>query len=82
MRVYIDTSVIGGCLEDEFKEWSLRLMDEFREGRKRMVLSELTISELRKAPDQVREIVENMPIACREVLLETNEALTLEPIRK
>jgi len=24
MRVYIDTSVIGGCLDEEFKEWSLR----------------------------------------------------------
>lgn len=43
VRVYVDTSVIGGCLEDEFSEWSLRLMNEFRDGRQRMVLSELTI---------------------------------------
>jgi len=77
MRVYIDTSAIGGCFEDEFKEWSLRLMDEFREGRKRMVLSELTIRELKQAPDKVREIVEDMPIDRREVLPETNESLAL-----
>ena len=28
-RVYIDTSVIGGCLDEEFAVWSLKLFDEF-----------------------------------------------------
>ncbi len=27
-RVYIDTSVIGGCFDREFKEWSNQLFDE------------------------------------------------------
>ena len=28
-RVYMDTSVIGGCFDEEFKEYSLQLFDEF-----------------------------------------------------
>jgi hypothetical protein len=69
--------VIGGCLEEEFKESSLRLMAEFQEGLKRMVLSELTLRELSHAPPDVRQIVENIPIENREVLTVTNEALFL-----
>ena len=30
LRIYIDSSVIGGCYDDEFKEWSNQLIDEFR----------------------------------------------------
>jgi len=32
LRIYIDTSVIGGCIDDEFKEWSNRLIKEFKIG--------------------------------------------------
>jgi len=30
MKVYIDTSVLGGCFDDEFEEWSNKLMEEFK----------------------------------------------------
>ena len=33
-RVYIDTSVIGGCFDEEFRLWSEKLFDEFRAGTK------------------------------------------------
>ena len=29
-KVYIDTSVIGGCFDSEFEEWSNILFDDFR----------------------------------------------------
>ena len=32
-RIYIDTSVIGGCFDDEFAEWSNKLFEEFIEGK-------------------------------------------------
>ena len=32
LKVYIDTSVIGGCLDDEFKEASTKLIEKFRKG--------------------------------------------------
>jgi hypothetical protein len=37
-RIYIDTSVIGGCEDDEFSLWSIRLFDEFRKGLKTAVI--------------------------------------------
>jgi len=77
MRVYVDTSVVGGCLEDEFKEWSLRLMDEFREGRKRMVVSALTTEELEQAPNEVRAILANFPAEHVEIVDLTPQALEL-----
>ena len=36
-RVYVDTSVFGGCFDKEFDEWSLELMDEFKIGSKSLV---------------------------------------------
>lgn len=45
-RVYIDTSVIGGCRDDEFAQWSNALFDEFRDGAKIAVVSDLTLLEL------------------------------------
>jgi hypothetical protein len=77
MRVYIDTSVIGGCLEDEFKEWSLRLMDEFREGRKQMVVSALTTEELEQAPKEVRAILDGFPAENVEIVDLTPAAMEL-----
>ena len=32
-RIYVDTSVIGGCLDEEFKLYSERLMSDFEAGR-------------------------------------------------
>jgi hypothetical protein len=56
-RVYIDTSVIGGCLDDEFAMWSKILFDEFRSGIKVAVVSDITLRELEAAPDNVKEIL-------------------------
>ena len=59
-RVYIDTSVIGGCLDEEFAVWSNALFEEFREGTKVAVVSDLTRLELEEAPQNVREIVSSV----------------------
>lgn len=34
LRIYVDTSVIGGCFDEEFKEDSTRLFEEFVSGEK------------------------------------------------
>lgn len=52
-RVYIDTSVIGGCFDDEFREWSNLLMDEFGIGKKIAVVSDITYREIELAPEVV-----------------------------
>ena len=51
-RIYVDTSVLGGIFDDEFKEWSIRLLEEFRMGKSILVLSDITLQELEGAPDK------------------------------
>ena len=61
MVVYVDTSVIGGCFDEEFEEWSVLLFQEFLYGKKVMMLSDLTLQELELAKFKVREKVKEIP---------------------
>lgn len=54
LRIYVDTSVVGGCLDPEFAPWSNGLMQDFIEGRYRPVVSEVVATELEPAPEGVR----------------------------
>jgi hypothetical protein len=76
-RVYIDTSVIGGYLDDEFAAWSKLLFDEFRSGIKIAVVSDLTLRELEESPKEVRQILSDLPSEFIEYVFLTDEALTL-----
>jgi hypothetical protein len=60
MKVYADTSTIGGCFDIEFKEWSLALFEEYKQGIKTMMLSDLTIQELEFARDEVRNKINEL----------------------
>jgi len=60
-QVYVDTSVIGGVFDPEFKEWSIRLFNEFVKGIKVLVLSDLTLEELEEAPMDVRDVIDRVP---------------------
>ena len=42
LRIYVDTSVIGGCFDAEFVTWSNALMRDFRAKRLVPVLSDVT----------------------------------------
>jgi len=76
-RIYIDTSVIGGCLDDEFSTWSKLLFDEFRSGVKIAVVSDLTLQELDDAPEEVREILSELPSQAVEYVFLSAEAIAL-----
>ena len=52
LRIYIDTSVIGGCLDKEFQNASMELIDKFKRGEMIVVISELTTLELKDAPQE------------------------------
>jgi len=62
-RIYTDTSVIGGCLDEEFRVHSRRLLDGFVRGDFTLVLSELTLRELEPAPLAVRDVLAGIPEA-------------------
>jgi hypothetical protein len=53
IRVYVDTSVIGGCFDDEFAEWSDKLFRDFQAGNFKPVISEVVVAEIRPAPAEV-----------------------------
>ncbi|MCX7735110.1 MAG: PIN domain-containing protein [Candidatus Kapabacteria bacterium] len=61
LRIYIDTSVIGGCFDEEFAEWSNKLFDEFIRGKKIAVISDITMAELSEAPDFIKNRIEDIP---------------------
>ena len=72
-RVYIDTSVIGGCIDQEFKEWSIKLFDEFKKGKKIAVISDITLDELELAPKKVQEILKQIPGKFLEIVESNRE---------
>jgi len=73
-RVYIDTSVIGGCFDEEFAVWSLKLFGEFHAGSKTAVVSDLTRRELEGAPKNVKNILLSLPEGNIENVFLSDEA--------
>jgi hypothetical protein len=67
-RIYVDTSVIGGCEDEEFRVHSRRLMSAFVRGDLKLVLSDLTLSELALAPEPVRAVLVTVPDSHIEVV--------------
>jgi hypothetical protein len=67
-RIYTDTSVLGGCEDEEFAEHSIRFMDSFVRGDRVLVLSSLTVQELAAAPINVRRRLASVPEAHIETL--------------
>jgi predicted nucleic acid-binding protein len=72
MKIYIDTSVVGGCFDLEFSEWSNKLFDEFRNGKKNAVISDQTLQELQLAPIEVKDLIESIPKE-NVIMVELNE---------
>ena len=73
-RIYIDTSVAGGCLDDEFSVWSLLLFEEFQNGNMIAVISDLTLRELEYAPINVKRILSSLREDCIENVFLSSEA--------
>jgi len=77
LRIYIDTSVIGGCLDKEFQNASMELIDKFKRGEMIAVISELTTLELKDAPQEVQNILKEIPERKIEYVELTEEAVNL-----
>jgi hypothetical protein len=73
-RVYIDTSVIGGYFDDEFSKYSILLFNDFTSGKKIAVFSNLTLRELKHAPENVRKKFDEIPKEHIEFVGLTEEA--------
>jgi hypothetical protein len=76
-KIYIDTSVVGGYFDEEFKEPTRRLFKNLVCGNLIFVVSDLLKLELMEAPKRVRELLEKFPGECFESIVFTKEALNL-----
>lgn len=77
LRVYIDTSVVGGCLDEEFREDSVQLFDEFARGAKTLVISDILLFELEGAPSEVKNILKEVPSDNLEYVPLNEESIAL-----
>lgn len=77
LRIYCDTSVIGGCFDEAFSENSNRLIELVRHGRLTLLLSDVTLRELSGAPPHVRNLLDELPIDSIERVTVTPGILAL-----
>jgi predicted nucleic acid-binding protein len=60
-RIYIDTSIVGGYFDEEFKEATQMLFERLNRNEIIFVVSDLLDLELLNAPPRVRELLQNYP---------------------
>jgi predicted nucleic acid-binding protein len=77
LRIYIDTSVIGGCFDAEFSEWSNSLVKDFTAGTFMPVLSDVLAAEIQDAPEAVRRKYEDLVLGKHEFVVVTEEVVEL-----
>lgn len=76
-RIYVDTSVIGGCCDPEFQEWSKGLLLDFQKGNFLLLLSDLTDAEIQDSPEEVKETYAEFRNYVNSVIEITAEAMEL-----
>ena len=76
-RIYIDTSVVGGCFDEEYEKESKQLWREFSGGMKIAVASDLLLFELEEAPARVRQLLKDLPVDSIEYVALDEESIAL-----
>ena len=76
-RIYVDTSVLGGCFDVEFSTWSNGLVEDFRRGLLRAVLSDVTAEEIGRAPATVQAVHQELVSLGAELVRVSAEVLQL-----
>lgn len=60
-RYYVDTSVLGGCFDEEFADASQSQMASVRSGRVLLLVSPILLAELQGAPAEVQAMLDDLP---------------------
>jgi hypothetical protein len=79
-RIYVDTSVVGGCFDPEFAPWSNGLLKDFRVGVYRPAVSDVVSAEIANAPPDVRSTYQKLLALGAEVLAVDEEVVRLSDI--
>jgi predicted nucleic acid-binding protein len=76
-RIYIDTSVVGGFFDEEFKEPTQRLFKRLEDNEVKFIISDLLELELIQAPKHVNELLLKYPTDRFERIELTEEIMNL-----
>jgi hypothetical protein len=57
LKIYIDTSVIGGYYDEEFETETRLFFEEVKQGKFQIIYSSVTEDELLGAPQKVRNVI-------------------------
>ena len=76
-RFYFDTSVFGGVYDIEFEEETLQLFERVKLGKIVCVYSDLTETELIKAPQNVKKYFRELPKENTERVIVNGEIIEL-----
>ncbi len=76
-RIFIDTSVIGGYFDAEFKDYTKPLLEQINNSEIRIIYSEVTERELVTASDKVKELVRDLPKEVVDFVELTEEVIDL-----
>jgi len=68
LRVYIDTSVVGGYFDEEFEEVTRLFFERIFKKEFLVYFSEVSEAELSLAPDFVKDLKSKIPIDCYRYL--------------
>ena len=77
LRIYADTSVIGGCFDEEFRTESNALIQLFHNHKAQLLLSDLIMIELERAPDRIQKVITDLPDNVIEILNQSDESRRL-----
>jgi predicted nucleic acid-binding protein len=75
-KIYIDTSFIGGCLDVEFEKYSNQLLQEFLAHKKIVLISEVLLAEIERAPHEVKMILTHIQNEAETEYLPLNEVIS------
>jgi len=76
MRLYLDTSVIGGYYDTEFSEWTKPLIEDILNQKHIAIISDITIMEILDGPRNVNQLLEKL-INTSSELVTSNEQTDL-----
>jgi len=77
LRIYVDASIIGGCLDEEFAEESRAFVAMAQQGKLTLVVSDLLAAEIRRAPPDVIAVFESLLADSLEEVFGTDESMSL-----
>jgi predicted nucleic acid-binding protein len=67
LLLYLDTSVIGGYYDDEFSADTQQLFRDIKAGKYDIVISDLTLKELLRAPQRVKTLLQTLSINFKDI---------------